>query len=137
MGRPRPSRRAPASTHIASPSQPQSSTSPASAECPQVTPEQHRLQDESGGHLQRHLRNLKTVNDLDDQSAVDGGDGTATMKLSKAEEAAVTAAADRTASNPNSDRMTGAELDAGPGFGIVDDDGDVAKPTPPSKSRRK
>ena len=45
--------------------------------------------------------NWETVSDPKDQSAVDGGDGTARVKLNKAAEAAVTAAAVRTASNPN------------------------------------
>jgi Mn-containing catalase len=80
--------------------------------------------------------NWEAVSALEDQSAVEGGDGTATVKLIKAEEAAMTAAAVRTASDPNSDPMTGAELGAGPGSGIVDED-DVMKSTAPTKALRK
>jgi Mn-containing catalase len=78
----------------------------------------------------------ETVNNLEEQSAVDGGGGTATATLSKAEEALVAAAADRTASHPNGDPMTGAELGAGPGSGLVDDDGE-SKPGAVTKGRRK
>jgi Mn-containing catalase len=78
----------------------------------------------------------ETVNEFADQVAVDGGDGTATVKLSKAEEALVAVAADRTASDPNGDPMTGAELGAGPGSGLVDDEG-VTKPRKQPKAGRK
>ena len=78
----------------------------------------------------------ETVNDFADQSAVDGGDGTASVKLSKAEEAVVAAAADRTASDPTGDPMTGAELGAGPGSGLTGDE-EVSKARAPAKARRK
>ena len=57
------------------------------------------------------------VDDPDLQSAVDGGDGTASVDLDKADRAAVAAFAERTASNPASNPMTGADLGAGPGAG--------------------
>jgi Mn-containing catalase len=49
--------------------------------------------------------------------AVDGGDGSASVDLSKAEEKLLQQAAARTASNPDSDPLTGAELGAGDGKG--------------------
>lgn len=57
------------------------------------------------------------VDDPDLQSAVDGGDGTASVDLDKADRAAVAAFAERTASNPASNPVTGADLGAGPGAG--------------------
>jgi Mn-containing catalase len=53
------------------------------------------------------------VRDREKQGAVDGGDGSATVKLSSAEKTLLTKTAQRTASNPNSNPMTGAELGAG------------------------
>lgn len=57
------------------------------------------------------------VDDREAQAAVDGGDGTASVKLSADEEDSVTAFALRTASDPTSNPVTGADLGAGPGAG--------------------
>jgi Mn-containing catalase len=54
------------------------------------------------------------VSDQREQSAVDGGDGQASVVLKKAESAAVQAAALRSASDPQADPPTGAELGAVP-----------------------
>jgi Mn-containing catalase len=59
------------------------------------------------------------VDDRDEQAAVDGGDGTATVELSSAEEKLAKTAAARTASDPSSDPTTGAALGAGPGAGAT------------------
>lgn len=59
------------------------------------------------------------VGDRDAQAAVDGGDGTASVILTEAQQAAADAFAARTASLPDSDPLTGAELGAGPGAGAV------------------
>jgi len=48
----------------------------------------------------------------DEQRAVEGGDGSAHVKLAPEEAAAITAAAERTASNQGCDPVTGAELGA-------------------------
>jgi Mn-containing catalase len=56
----------------------------------------------------------KVVSARDKQTAVDGGDGTASVKLDKAEKTALEHVAARTMSNPDSDPTTGAELGAGP-----------------------
>jgi Mn-containing catalase len=73
----------------------------------------------------------ETVNDREEQAAVDGGDGTAIVKLSKQDEQAVAAAAARTASDPTSDPTTGAELGAGPGSGLTGED-----PAPSKRPRK-
>ncbi|WP_246337784.1 manganese catalase family protein [Azospirillum oleiclasticum] len=52
-----------------------------------------------------------------DQSAVDGGDGNATVRLAAAEIAAVEKVAERTKSDLSRDPTTGADLGAGPGAG--------------------
>lgn len=57
------------------------------------------------------------VADREDQSAVDGGDGHASVKMDAKSEAAVEAFAARTQSDPNADPITGADLGAGPGAG--------------------
>lgn len=57
------------------------------------------------------------VDKAEDQVAVDGGDGTASVGLSADEEAAVEAFALRTASDPAANPVTGADLGAGPGAG--------------------
>lgn len=57
------------------------------------------------------------VDDRDEQAAVDGGDGTAGVGLSAKETRAVDAFATRTASDPGSNPVTGADLGAGPGAG--------------------
>lgn len=57
------------------------------------------------------------VDEPEDQMAVDGGDGGASVALSAAEESAVLAMTSRTASAPGGDPLTGADLGAGPGAG--------------------
>jgi len=74
----------------------------------------------------------ENVSEREQQSAVDGGDGTATVKLSRTDEQALAAAGSRTASDPSSDPTTGAELGAGPGSGLTGDE-----PPPASGRRRK
>ena len=69
----------------------------------------------------------ETVSERDQQSAVDGGDGTAIVKLSEQDEQALAASASRTASDPTSDPTTGAELGAGPGSGLT---GNASPPRP-------
>lgn len=59
------------------------------------------------------------VEDRDAQMAVDGGDGTASVVLTARQQAALDAFAQRTASSPDADPLTGAELGAGPGAGAV------------------
>lgn len=59
------------------------------------------------------------VEDRDAQAAVDGGDGSASVGLTDRQRAAVEAFAARTASAPDADPLTGAELGAGPGAGAV------------------
>lgn len=54
------------------------------------------------------------VADREAQMAVDGGDGDASVKVSKDESAALKQMATRTASDPTADPMTGAELGMGP-----------------------
>lgn len=57
------------------------------------------------------------VDSREDQAAVDGGDGTATVKLADTDASAVQAFAARTMSDPSSDPLTGADFGAGPGAG--------------------
>ena len=57
------------------------------------------------------------IDDRDSQAAVDGGDGHATVTLSRDEQTAVEAFAARTRSDPTADPVTGADLGAGPGAG--------------------
>jgi Mn-containing catalase len=54
------------------------------------------------------------VEDREKQAAVDGGDGSASVKLSRKDMALAKKAAARTASNPDSNPTTGAELGQGP-----------------------
>lgn len=61
----------------------------------------------------------KVVSDRADQSAVDGSDGQAAVKMTEAQAETVRTFAMRTASNPQSDPETGAELGAGPGAGAA------------------
>jgi Mn-containing catalase len=68
----------------------------------------------------------ETISDRDQQAAVDGGDGSATAKLTQAAAKIVAAAAARTASDPSIDPTTGAELGAGPGAGILEAESPVA-----------
>ncbi|ATD66355.1 MULTISPECIES: manganese catalase family protein [Luteimonas] len=60
-----------------------------------------------------------SVSERELQAAVDGGDGSASVGLKKTEAAAVEAFAARTASAPDANPVTGAELGAGPGAGAV------------------
>lgn len=53
------------------------------------------------------------VSDRDAQMAVDGGDGDASVKVTQDESDALSQMATRTASDPNADPMTGAELGMG------------------------
>ncbi len=59
------------------------------------------------------------VDDPAQQVAVDGGDGSASVKLDRKTEKLVHAAAVRTASHPETDPVTGADLGAGPGGGTM------------------
>jgi Mn-containing catalase len=73
------------------------------------------------GHLRgpwNHGEQWEYVEDRELQMAVDGGDGSASVKLSRAEEALESKVAARTISDPTSDPVTGAELGAGPGSGL-------------------
>jgi Mn-containing catalase len=74
----------------------------------------------------------ENVSEREEQAAVDGGDGTAIVKLSRQNEQALAAAASRTASDPTSDPTTGAELGAGPGSGLTGDE----PPPAPRPSRK-
>jgi Mn-containing catalase len=74
----------------------------------------------------------ENVSERKQQSTVDGGDGTAIVKLSRQDEQALAAAASRTASDPTSGPTTGAELGAGPGSGLTGDE-----PPPAPRPRRK
>jgi Mn-containing catalase len=76
------------------------------------------------------------VSEREQQAAVDGGDGTAPGKLSRKDEQTLATAAARTASNPDGDPMTGAEIGAGPGAGIVEESGGEG-PSSPRPPRRK
>lgn len=59
------------------------------------------------------------VSDRDAQSALDGGDGECAVGLSEREQIAFEAMTLRTASNPDEDPITGAELAAGVGAGAT------------------
>ncbi|MEA5122680.1 manganese catalase family protein [Xanthomonas floridensis] len=62
------------------------------------------------------------VADRDEQAAVDGGDGTASVNLDASQAKAVAAMSQRLMSNPELDRVTGADLGAGPGAGSTTGD---------------
>ena len=57
------------------------------------------------------------VDERDDQMAVDGGDGTASVKLRATDVKVLDALAARTQSNPAANPVTGVDLGAGPGAG--------------------
>ena len=57
------------------------------------------------------------VDDLEQVMPIDGGDGTATVKLGSADKKVGQKMAARTMSDPSSDPTTGADLGAGPGAG--------------------
>lgn len=67
------------------------------------------------------------IDDREQQGAVDGGDGSASVTLGELDTAAVQAFAARTVSDPDSNPVTGADLGAGPGAGttteLIDDEG--------------
>lgn len=67
------------------------------------------------------------IDDREQQGAVDGGDGSASVALGELDTAAVQAFAARTVSDPDSNPVTGADLGAGPGAGttteLIDDEG--------------
>lgn len=59
------------------------------------------------------------VSDRAEQGAVDGGSGMASAEMPTADQKVLMQAAARTASKPNSDPVTGADLGAGPGAGTM------------------
>lgn len=61
----------------------------------------------------------EVVSDREEQSAVDGGDGSASVTLAAKEKKLLDAVAERTASNLEGDPTTGADLGAGPGAGTT------------------
>lgn len=67
------------------------------------------------------------IDDREQQGAVDGGDGSASVSLGELDAAAVQAFAARTVSDPDSSPVTGADLGAGPDAGttteLVEDEG--------------
>lgn len=63
--------------------------------------------------------NWQVVSDRDAQAAVDGGDGSATVKVSAKEKKTLANMAARTQSDPTIDPITGADLGAGPGAGAT------------------
>ena len=67
------------------------------------------------------------IDDREQQGAVDGGDGFASVSLGERDAAAVQAFATRTASDADSNPVTGADLGAGPGAGttteLIEDEG--------------
>lgn len=62
------------------------------------------------------------VDDVVGSIPMDGGDGTATVSLGKADAAALTQLAARTTSDPDANPVTGADLGAGPGAGRTSDE---------------
>lgn len=59
------------------------------------------------------------ISDRAEQGAVDGGDGMASAKMPASDQKVLMQAAARTASKPDSDPVTGADLGAGPGSGTM------------------
>jgi len=62
------------------------------------------------------------IDDLQQTMPIDGGDGTASVKLDSADLAALDKLAARTMSDPSRDPWTGVDLGAGPGAGRTSDD---------------
>ena len=62
------------------------------------------------------------LDDLEASMPMDGGDGTASVKLNKAAQGAVTRLTERTKSDASTDPETGADLGAGPGAGLITGD---------------
>jgi len=73
------------------------------------------------------------VDNRDEQAAVDGGDGSASVKLDRTESKAVNQLAERTMSMPDGDPTTGADLGAGPGAGKTKDLGTSKDDGKPAK----
>lgn len=69
-----------------------------------------------------------TVSDRNEQLAVDGGDGSASVELNEEEEALLNQMAARTMSDPDADPLTGAELGEGMSDELMDDEDDIATP---------
>ena len=63
--------------------------------------------------------NWEVVSDRDQQAAVDGGDGLASVKLASKDSKVLGKLVERTQSDPATDPVTGAELGAGPGAGAT------------------
>jgi Mn-containing catalase len=63
--------------------------------------------------------NWEVVSDRDEQAAVDGGDGLATVQLAAKDVKTLEKLATRTQSDPSIDPITGADLGAGPGAGAT------------------
>jgi len=63
--------------------------------------------------------NWQMVSDRDEQAAVDGGDGQASVKLPAKDTKVLDKLAERTQSHPTGDPITGADLGAGPGAGAT------------------
>ncbi len=59
------------------------------------------------------------IDDLDEALAMDGGDGTASVGLDKSDREMLTALQRRALSDPAADPLTGADIAAGPGAGLV------------------
>jgi len=62
----------------------------------------------------------QVISDRNQQAAVDGGDGSATVGVTAGEESLLNQMASRTMSDPDADPLTGAELGAGTRAGIPD-----------------
>jgi Mn-containing catalase len=62
---------------------------------------------------------FEKIDDLEEVMPADGGDGTATVKLSRAEATVAKRMMERTASDPEVDAETGVDLGAGPGAGKI------------------
>lgn len=62
------------------------------------------------------------VDDVEGNLPLDGGDGTASVGLTKAQEASLSALKSRLASDPSKSPVTGADLGAGPGSGRMSDE---------------
>ncbi|WP_137787812.1 manganese catalase family protein [Sphingomonas sp. 3P27F8] len=80
------------------------------------------------------------IDDLEQVMPFDEGDGTASVNLTKKDDATVTALATRTMSNPRANVATGADLGAGPGAGRTSDEDlggakDIAEATAIAKKK--
>jgi manganese catalase len=62
------------------------------------------------------------IDDLEKSMPIDDGDGTASVKLTKQDEAVAAKLAARTLSDPSVDPETGVDLGAGPGAGLITDE---------------